>query len=66
MASIIMANVTIMTSVSYGKFQLRQTYYGNCIKSGSVMTNVTEPSGEVKTHSRGGERLKHTAEAGRG
>ena len=43
-ASVIMVNVTIMASVTYGKCYLWQRYYGKCNYGKSIMANETEPS----------------------
>ena len=46
MANLIMASVTIVASVTYGKYDLWQTYYGKFnygqfIYGKSIMSNVT-------------------------
>ena len=46
MANVIMASVTIVASVTYGKYDLWQTYYGKFnygqfIYGKSIMSNVT-------------------------
>ena len=41
--SVIMAIVTIMASVTYGKCYLWQKYYGKCNYGKSIMANETEP-----------------------
>ena len=42
MASVIMASVTIMATVTYGKCYLYQPYYGKCNYGKSITANETE------------------------
>ena len=46
-----MASVTIMASVTYGKCNLWQRYYGKCNYGKSIMANETETHAMRRTTS---------------